>query len=537
MKRSTTPSYILTLPLSHVEIWQRDVLDKIFRVCGNMSNNLIADRLKALKQLENTNAWKQNQAAIQKLCEERNSKLKDGNEKRNEKIAKEYNELLKPFYEIRNELLKRFDFTEFAFQSRIQKWRKHYKELVHTHVAQKLASQVWKKFEDYFFGKGREIKFIPWTEFTSIEGKANNTGIFYKKSLLSIYKLKLSVKFAKAPQEGKTPTPSYVYEQTAMQSRIKFCRLTRRWYPEGWRYFVQFVLEGEPPRKVNPETGELLYPIGDGRVGHDIGPQTLAVVGNKAADLVELAPGAQNIEKQLRVINRAMDRSKRALNPELFNEDGTIKRIDKLPPHCIDKRGRRIWKNSKRYQKLVSIRRFLYRRQTAIRVQQHHEFANRYLMYGDTHYIETMSFKGLAKRAKKTEVKPGEKQKCRKRFGKSIANKAPAAFVNILERKVLDNGGKFYRINTWKAKASQYNHLDHTYKPKKLAQRWNIMPDGRRIQRDLYSAFLLQHTNANLDGFVQDLCDKDYENFVMLHDNVIALLLGKNHPSSMGVKN
>lgn len=121
MKRSTTPSYILTLPLSHVEIWQRDVLDKIFRVCGNMSNNLIADRLKALKQLENTNAWKQNQAAIQKLCEERNSKLKDGNEKRNEKIAKEYNELLKPFYEIRNELLKRFDFTEFAFQSRIQK--------------------------------------------------------------------------------------------------------------------------------------------------------------------------------------------------------------------------------------------------------------------------------------------------------------------------------------------------------------------------------------------------------------------------------
>lgn len=501
-----------------------------------MSNNLIADRLKALKELERTNKWKKNQLAIKELCEERDSKVKGLDEKKAAKIAAEYKEKLTPLYEVRNSLLKESGFTEFAFQTRIQKWRAHHKKLIHTHIAQKLASQVWKKFEDYLFGSGKEIKFIPWTEFTSIEGKANNTAIFYKKGIITINKIKLSPKFARGPKKGGTPSSSYIYEQCAMQSRIKFCRLIRRWYPEGWRYFVQFVLEGEPPRKVNPETGELLYPMGEGCVGHDIGPQTLAVVGNKAADLVELAPGAQSIEKQLRVINRAMDRSKRAMNPELVNEDGTIKRIDTLPPHCLDKRGRRIWECSKRYLKLAGIRRFLYRQQAAIRVQQHHEFANRYLMYGDTHYIETMSFKGLAKQAKRTEVKPGEKQKCRKRFGKSIANKAPAAFVNILERKVLDNGGKFYRINTWKAKASQYNHLDHTYKPKKLSQRWNIMPDGRRIQRDLYSAFLLQHTNADLDGFVQCLCDKDYEYFVMLHDNVIALLLDKNHPSSMGIK-
>jgi hypothetical protein len=57
---------------------------------------------------------------------------------------------------------------------------------------------------------------------------------------------------------------------------------------------------------------------------------------------------------------------------------------------------------------------------------------------------------------------------------KSIANKAPAAFVNILEKKVLQNGGSFQRINTWKAKASQYNHLNHQYNNKKLSQRWNI---------------------------------------------------------------
>jgi len=49
-----------------------------------------------------------------------------------------------------------------------------------------------------------------------------------------------------------------------------------------------------------------------------------------------------------------------------------------------------------------------------------------------------MSFKALTKKAKaqkKEELAPGEKFKRRKRFGKSIANKSPAAFVNILEKK------------------------------------------------------------------------------------------------------
>lgn len=118
---------------------------------------------------------------------------------------------------------------------------------------------------------------------------------------------------------------------------------------------------------------------------------------------------------------------------------------------------------------------------------------------------------------------------------KSIANKAPAAFVNILEKKVLQNGGSFQRINTWEAKASQYNHLNHQYNKKKLSQRWNIMPDGRKIQRDLYSAFLIQHTNSTLDGFLQGQCDKDYPAFVVLHDTVISALRGTKLPSSTGV--
>ena len=53
MKRCKTPSFVLTLPLSYEE-WQKYRLDTLFRVCGQMSNNLIYDRRKALEQLKRT---------------------------------------------------------------------------------------------------------------------------------------------------------------------------------------------------------------------------------------------------------------------------------------------------------------------------------------------------------------------------------------------------------------------------------------------------------------------------------------------------
>lgn len=128
------------------------------------------------------------------------------------------------------------------------------------------------------------------------------------------------------------------------------------------------------------------------------------------------------------------------------------------------------------------------------------------------------------------------KHTSKKRFGKSIAHRAPASFVNALSRKIQSLGGAFYEIDTTKAKASQYDHMDHTYKKKKLSQRWNYLPNGDSIQRDLYSAFLIQNTNATLDGFEQSLLDNKYEVFKLNHDKEIIRLSFMNTPSSTGVK-
>ena len=126
----------------------------------------------------------------------------------------------------------------------------------------------------------------------------------------------------------------------------------------------------------------------------------------------------------------------------------------------------------------------------------------------------------------------------KKRFGKSISNKAPAAFVNILERKVVDAGGTFQKVNTFTVKASQLNHITETYTKKNLNRRWNIMPDGTKVQRDLYSAFLIMNVDDSLGKVDIHLCNETYEQFLKLHSKEIKRIETTISvtPSSMGIK-
>ena len=59
-------------------------------------------------------------------------------------------------------------------------------------------------------------------------------------------------------------------------------------------------------------------------------------------------------------------------------------------------------------------------------------------------------------------------------------------------------------------RASQYNHQTDTCIEKALENRWNIMPDGERIQRDLYSAFLLQHCKQGLPEYNRKELKKEF---------------------------
>ena len=543
--------FTLTLPLN-ASILTKSTLDKVFRCANKIKNELIAYAMNNIKQMERTREWRNIQFSLAEAYTISNELTKNIRVKTKdyEKAPRGYRDLGKEIRELntqlkkneaqikalllrRNEMIVKNNLTVSQLESRVQHYRKAYHMLIQTHIAQRLAGDVSKAVEAYLYGNGEKLSFSKWTEFTSIYGKAEGDIKFIVKDMV--------VKLGKGKRRISIPVgrtnDKYGYEDEALMRSVRYCGIIRKWYPNGWTYFLQIYLEGKPPVKINPQTGEVLQPLGKGRVGHDIGPQTLATVGDKSTNLCVLAENVQSIDNKLRLINRAMDRSRRATNPRMFNDKGEIVRIDYLPPECVNKYGKRKWVKSKRYVKLEARRRYLYRLQAEQRTQAHNELANKLIAFGDIHFIEKMNFSALAKRAKKTEVseKTG-RMKRKKRFGKSIANKAPAEFVNILEKKVISQGGSFYRINTAEAKASQYDHKAKAYKKKHLSQRWHVFDDGSKVQRDLYSAFLLQNTNDTLDGFIQESLKKKFNNFVMLHDKTLKELETHTTVSSMGIQ-
>jgi hypothetical protein len=171
------------------------------------------------------------------------------------------------------------------------------------------------------------------------------------------------------------------------------------------------------------------------------------------------------------------------------------------------------------------------------RMQKHFEYANHIVSMGLDVRVEKMDFKSLQARAKKTSFsKKTGKPKRKKRFGKTIANRAPGLFLTILDNKLEAQGSKLKQINTAKVKASQFNHFDQTYQKKSLSERWNHFAAGD-VQRDLYSAFLIMNTTDSLTMVDISRANQTWEKFLGLHNEEIARLrnLGKKQLTCMGM--
>lgn len=259
-----------------------------------------------------------------------------------------------------------------------------------------------------------------------------------------------------------------------------------------------------------------------GDVGIDIGTSTIAYSSATDVKILELADKVQDIEDEKRRLLRKMDRSRRATNPNNYNEDGTIKK-QKV-----------IWNMSNHYIKYKNELKELYRKQADVRKYQHECLANQIISLGDTIYVEKMNFSGLAKMSTKTEKNDKGRFKKKKRFGKSIANRAPSMLLNIVDRKLSYYGKRLIKIDTWSAKASQFNHFDGTYNKKKLSQRWNDF-NGVKVQRDLYSAFLIMNVAEDLKSFDINKCNERFENFYRLHNLEVERLRGHKNLSSIEI--
>jgi len=384
-------------------------------------------------------------------------------------------------------------------------------------TTQKIATRAFNAFQGLIFHKANKIKYKKYGELNSIEGKNNKQGIRFRDDTLLYNGLKIPVII----KDNDT------YAHMAIQDKIKYCRIKREIIKGKYHYYVQLILEGIPPIKINKETGEIKHYINNGEVGLDIGTQSLAICSENKVKLLELAPEVNNIEKEKRILQRKMDRSRRKTNPNKYNKNGTI-----------IKGNRYKWIKSKHYIKTQMKLKELQRKQREVRKQSHNQLTNYILTLGNDVKVETMNYKGLQKRSKETTKDKTGKINNKKRFGKSLANKAPAMFLTILNNKLKWIGKELKKVNTYTIKASQYNHVTDEYVKKDLSERWNIFNingEEFKIQRDLYSAFLIMNVNDDLETINRDLCFERFNNFKLLHDKEIERL--KSMDLSNGLKN
>ena len=481
MARKSTPTYTIEFPL-RISSWQQHRLEKKFKIARMVYNSCLGEALKRHKAVK---ADKQYRAWLNDLkSKERENKLTD--------------------------IRLKYGFSEYGLHHFVKEIQHKFKEHIGSFEAQKLATRAFQAVEKLHFGKSKKVHFKHSDDPISVENKSNTTSLRY---------LEGNILWGDKPTK-KHPTPKNwlcmpispkandEYAHVALMDRTKYVRILKREVRGNVRYFVQLIQEGYPPTKRNRKMANNETK----RIGLDIGTSTIAICSESRVELRELAPECNANENELRRIQRKMDKSKRSTNPDNFNENGTIKK------------GRLTWNYSRRYEKLRQKRKELYRKISVQRKMSHEKLANEIVSLGSDIRVETMRFQSLQKRAKKTtRNKTNGKINRKKRFGKSIANRAPAMLLTMINRKLGYQGHVIKKIDTYAIKASQFNHLTGKYSKKHLSERWNDFGDFR-IQRDLYSSFLIGNTNETLDSVDIDLCYARWNTFIELHNCEIERL-------------
>lgn len=486
--------HTVRLLLSTTE-YDEQVMEKRFHAVSHIHNVLVKHANKCLKRLYYDKEYLALKAEYTNILKKK-------------KLSKEEKTHNKQISQRMTDIIRSYGLSEYSFQAYIKECAKQFRKCLSSQQVQKEATRVWRGAEAVLYGNGKELHFKKYRDFNTICGKTNTNGVKFHKDTFSIEWLGSEIS-CKLPR-GKD------YIMQALDADISYCEIERKMFPNGWHYYVVVYLKGDAPHK--------LKTVGNGSItGVDIGTSTVAAVSDSTATLKELAPKCKDYNKRIERLLRCMDISKRISNPDKYKPDGTI-----------DKSNHDKWIYSKAYLKNRNRLKTLYRQKAAYIKQSHEEIINRLLEESINYIVEDMSFKGLQRKARATErsdrlseirqkdgsVRQVHKYKRKKRFGKSLNNRAPASFITILKRKSALYGGNVYKVDTKDFRASQYNHVSDDYVKNDLSVR-NKKVGDHKVQRDLYSAFLLKNSNDNLNKPDRDKCIYEFDRFLEIQNNLI----------------
>lgn len=546
--RSLLPIHTLEVEL-RVNQEQKKLLIDTSEQMRQLSNVLIGTFKKNYEQMIRTKRYKKTMNKYFEITEKIskiNNKIDNTDDKKLLKELKNNKKLLEDDKKLISNQLEdiRIDFNIFKsyYTKKAEFLYKNIFTNLNSILALKVVDRCWLQFEKLMFkSKTKKIKFKKYGFLPSLEGKQAERCIVLKQNVNGLYINTLGESFELKIKNNDIYTKNllelikvYMNDSENIENvnidrvtngqkpldtyRIIFNRIVIKRIRNKFRFYVQILYEGRPWKL--DKNGNLKNKQGTGRIGIDYGTSTIAVVSESKViykNLAEEANNLKHLERQLKILQRKMDRSRRFTNPNCFNSDGTYKK------------GTKIKVKSRNYKKILKQFREINRKLSCIKKYEIGRDANIIRSLGDQIYGEHMNFQGLAKRSKNTTINQNTgKINKKKRFGKSISNRCPGLMVSTLKNKF---GNGYHEVNTWEFKASQYNHITNTCIKKKLSQRIQELDyngETITIQRDLYSAFLLMNSNNTLDKPDLNLCNITFENFIVNHTICINNLKANN---------
>ena len=359
-----------------------------------------------------------------------------------------------------------YDFSDYSLQAYAGKVRKSWiGEHIDADTAQKLGTRAFRAARNLLLGRSKRVRFKGRHQMDSLEGKSKRSPMKWKNGQFVWKGLTL------APYLTKND-PVILH---GLNCPVKYVRLVRRKLNGKNRFYAQLVNEGKPFQKP-------CHRISNGVVGADIGPSTIAVVGDGEAFLTPFCDGIVDRFAEIVKLQRQMSRQQRANNPDCFEPS----RCDLPKPgqkHGKRKlgqsiKGKRQAVRSNRYRKVQRRKTNAERRMAAHRKSLQGELVNKVLSLGKHVNIEKLSYRAF-----------------QKMFGRSVGKRAPGMFVSQLKQKAENAGGYVNEFPTRDTKLSQ-RCVCGRIKKKPLSQRMHSCECGVTAQRDLFSAYLARHVDV-----------------------------------------
>lgn len=426
-KEEDKDRYVLTLPLK-TEPWQRDVLNKRFRVCASVYNALLGKMNRTYEDMcLNVPGYKEARILVEA------GRKYDENDKDARTAAAEVRKTpeYKEAWKLVSAADKEHGFTKFGCEAEAIKMRDYFGDVIPTRLAQlSIGIPLWTGFEDFLYGTATACRFKKQDDFKSIvtDGKSGIRIVDEDGKTADMLTSNRRYRVLVTSKRGKNLDIPIVidryddYVMDSMGKRICIARIVRKKLRSGFMYSLQLSLEGKPPVKYDHDGNEV-NPVGKGKIGLFFTESHIAVAyeDGSAEEICIDNPRKPGVGAKLEFLQQKMDESRKVNNPDNFDSDGRPYGRKRLPEGIK----RLQWVKSKTYQRYQSEKANIERKEAESRDINAFTYANMLLARGDDISVNKRTFKNSF----------GGKD-----YKEKIKNNSPASILGKLKSKMKSRG-------------------------------------------------------------------------------------------------